>query len=311
MDVKVLKNRGLNFGKYVKPGLLLASTNKRDKKLYEEFKIVMKQHLEWYNRYARKKDALMAISVFSQNLNQLESQRQSLLGNIGTIVDSIREFISVKDNRSLLDNIRIHLKKGKHENEIKKAANVAMLSLNQTFSNLSVFFLGATNYVDEESLQQELKDFCELNDEKSVEQNKNISIELELAYRKRRELRNVSIHKRALEWIVSEVLKRGYPKNIECEFMETSQNREVENRGRPMKESAPQEEIKYYVQMLIRKALKEEAGYKKYWHFDDRYGWGPNINQIKKHLIKEGIVWGVDDKTIKRRIKKAFEEIDL
>lgn len=266
--------------------------NKKWEEISEKYTDVKNNCLKLYNKLAPKNEAFSAISIFSRNVDELEKKHRKLINRIDVTIRDIKYFVSVEQ---------------KQDDKIKEAAQIVNISLNQTFSYLK-FGLLAVDYVEKETLQKELKNFCEIAGGKKLERHIEYMADVENAYRKRKIFENILIHQTILNNIISEVLERGYPIKLESESIQQSEEIKAGTGGRPTDKSVQEEKLKGFVENIIKKAYKREEGFDRF--LQGRNNKTLNKSEIARDVVEAGLQGYVGFKTVKRRIDGIIEKLN-
>lgn len=240
--------------------------------------------VELYNELTLQNGAHAAISVLSQNRIELSRKCDKLDEEIKVLQNELSAYLTVEDNSDALHS-----------------ANAIKLSMDKSF-------VTDYNEIEREFVEKHIKRFCNLT---GKERYNWLFTQIENLYKKKTLFERVNLNKELFERIISEVLKNNYPSELEEKTFQKWKEENEEKRGRPLDKSANQEKIKKKVKKLVNRGIKEEDGFKKFWHHEGKHKGKPNKRQLRKRLKKKDLTGKLGDDAIVDRIEKALKEIGI
>lgn len=258
--------------------------NKYHEKRFQYFN----KYIDRYNQASEKSTPLIAFSSLSITKKELINMAENLFSEVSEFVSRMKNFTSTDDDSSkeILAN----------STEINKL--ILKIFNKSAFTDYSSFEI--------EQLQKSIENYCELTGKPfkaSLYEHLNLTLKLQEKYNE------LSVQVDAIRMTIKHILDEDFPPKIE-EFTETQYRDTVKKKGRSLDPTTPQKPIEEVVNFLLKKAIKEVDGFKKFIHESGKYKGNANYNQIKEYIIEETpeLQGAISDRALLDRIKMAVPD---
>lgn len=261
---------------------------------------VRHEQVGWYNDFAAAHDARLAVSVLSGNRREMAREAARRRTAIEDLTSSINAAVSSDEAAELA---------------VTKASKVIQISLKQTFPAVKPELSGL-HEVGPAALKQQINDFFEKKADHARQPLAVALSSLSKAFARKEALENLLLHKKATEYVISEVLTRAYQHPLpHRDEVPTTIERFIADHKQAYTNDSAAANAEYHraIYAMIKEFIKEESEAVAF------HSGRLNIKQAVEYALDKSRnkssfaeKWGnyCSPRTHKKEFKKVYEGLD-